>query len=140
MLPVALLRVAPLIAALHIVMAILPNGDVERSVFRDVPEGVQATVEHRSVENGEKLLHKTLLLRGRYGWRIEEEHRSILMATPGRPTGVVRRTYVLSAWVDATPNPNAPPTPTLAFQFYAPSREAAEALRDRLKDGLSTKR
>ena len=61
----------------------------------------------------------------------------MLMAEPGRPTGVVRRAFVLSGIVDATPNPNSPPQPTVAFQFYAPSHEVAEAMRDRLKKALA---
>ena len=135
MLPIALLKVAPLVLSLGIVAATLPNGDVERSLFRDVPGGVQALVEHET-RTGDKRLERSLLPRGRYGWRIEEVRRTILMAVPGRPTGVVRQAYQLTAWVDATPNPLVEPHPVRAFSFYASSRKAAEKLRDRLNRAL----
>lgn len=139
-LPIALLRVAPLVAALKIMTAVLPNGDIERAVFRPVANGVESVVELQSAETGLKSVRRQLLPLGRYGWRIEEEHRSVLMAAPGRPTGTVRRAFLLSAWVDATPSPNAPPNPVEAFHFYAPTREVAEALRDQLKADLAVKR
>ncbi len=124
---------------MNILTAVLPNGDTERSLFRETPKGVEATVELESASSGQKTLQRRLLAPGRYGWRIEEERRTVLMAAPGRPTGTIRRAFALSAWVDATPSPNAPPTPVEAFHFYAPTREAAEALRDRLKKALSAK-
>ena len=140
MLPIAILRVAPLVAAMNILTTVLPNGDVERSLFRETAKGVETTVEVQSASTGQRTLQRQLLLPERYGWRIEEERRTVIKAAPGHAAGTVRRAYVLSGWVDATPGPNAPPNPTEAFQFHAPTHEAAEALRDRLKKALSAKR
>lgn len=140
MLPLALLKLPTLVASLHLIVATLPSGDVERAMFKEEAEGVRATLEHRSVHTGERTIERLLLPRGRYGWRIDEEHRSVIAARAGRPTGVVRRAFVLSAWIDATPNPNDVPHPTQAFAFYAPTREAAEELRARLKRALGTNR
>ena len=140
MLPLALLKLPPLVASLHLVVATLPSGDVERAMFKEGMEGVRVTVEHQSARTGDRTLERHLLPRGHYGWHIDEEHRSVIAAEPGRPTGLVRRAFVLSAWVDATPNPTVDPHPTQAFAFYAPSREAAEGLRERLKKALSTRR
>ena len=140
MFPVGLLRLVSFFAALDVMVAVLPNGDIERTLVREVPEGVQSVVERESANSGQKTVERRLIPRGRYGWRIEEERRTVLMAVPGRPTGTIRRAYLLSAFIDATPNPNAPPTPVEAFHFYAPTREAAETLRDRLRTALGGKR
>lgn len=140
MVPLALSKLAPLLASLHLVVATLPSGDIERTAFREELDGVHATVEHTSVRTGERTVERRLLPRGHYGWHIDEEHRSVIAAEEGHPTGVVRRAFVLSAWVDATPNPNVAPHPVEAFSFYAPTREAAEELRERLKKALSVRR
>ncbi len=140
MLPVAILKLGPLLASMRLVVATLPNGDVERAMFTDVPTGVQAIVERLAAATGERTIQKRLLAKGRYGWRIDEERRTVIAAVEGRPTGVIRRAFVLTAFIDATPNPNVAPHPTEAFEFHAPSREAAEALRERLKSGLSGSR
>ena len=132
----ALLRFAPLVLALRVVVAVRPNGDVERTSLRDVPAGVVATVERTSAASGVVSVDRFRIPRRRYGWRIEEERRTVLMAPAGRPTGVVRRDFELTAWVDTTPDPRVPPTPTIAFRLHAPTRAAAEALRDRLRDAL----
>ena len=140
MIPVALLKAASLVSALGIVAATLPNGDVERYLFRDVPEGVQVAVERLDARTNVKNLERRLLPRGRYGWHIDEERRSVILAAPGSTPGVVRRAYVLSAWIDLTPDPLVAPHPRQAFSFYAPTRKDAEALRDRLGKALASSR
>ena len=136
MIPVALLKAASLVSALGIVAVTLPNGDVERYLFRDVPEGVEVATEHLDAGTNVRNLDRRLLPRGRYGWHIDEERRSIVLAAPGSTPGVVRRAFVLSAWIDLTPDPLVAPHPTQAFSFYAPTRKAAEALRSRLEKAL----
>lgn len=139
-LPTAILKLAPLLLSLRLVVATLPNGDVSRAMFDETPEGVRATVERTSAQTGVKTLTRVLVPRGRYGWRIDEERRSVIMAAEGHETGVVGRVFVLSGWVDATPDPTVAPHPTQAFEFYAPTHEAAVALRERLKKALVGRR
>lgn len=140
MFPIALFGVVRVVAGLNILTAVLPNGDVERTMLRETPTGVEALVESVSASTGQSAVQKRVIPAGRYGWRIEEERRTVIKAAKGHTAGTVRRAFLLSAWIDATPNPNAPPTPMEAFHFYAPNREAAEALRERLKKALGARR
>ena len=135
--PVAFLQAASLVFGLGIVAVTLPNGDVERYLFRDVPEGVQVAVEHLDARTNVRNLERRLLPRGRYGWHIDEERRTVILAASGSTPGLVRRAYVLSAWIDATPDPLVAPHPKEAFRFYAPTRKDAERLRDRLGKSLA---
>lgn len=136
MLLVALFRIVTLVAGLRIVVATLPSGDVERVAFFETDDGVRAVVEHTIASADVTQRKERFLPRGRYSWHIDEEHRSVLMAPPGRATGVVRQAFVLSAWIDATPDPYAPPHPVEAFRFYAPSRDAAESMKNQLRRAL----
>lgn len=137
MLFLALLRIAPLIVRLNILVATLPSGDIERVAFFEQDDGVLAVTEHTIVTADVTQRKSQLLKRGRYAWRIEEEHRSVLMTTPGRKTGVVRQAYVLTALKDVSQRVTDAPRPVEAFHFYAPSRAAAESLRNRLRRALA---
>lgn len=136
MLPAALAYLPSLVAGLRLVVATLPSGDVERALFVEAGGGLKAIVERRSSRTDVVTYRRENLPKGRYTWRIEEVRRSVLMAPPGQPTGVVRRAYEVSGWVDLSRRATDPPRPTQAFRFYAPTREQAEALRERLRAAL----
>lgn len=133
---VALLRLAPILMATRFMVATLPSGDVERVGFFETEKGVRAIIEHTTTTADVTQRKEQFLPRGRYAWHIDEEHRSVILAPPGRPTGMVRQAYVLSAWIDATPDPKVDPHPMEVFRFYAPSREAAESMRNGLRRAL----
>ena len=137
MLFLALLRIAPLVVKLNLVVATLPSGDIERVAFFEEDAGVLAVVEHTIVSADVTQRKEQFLKRGRYAWRIEEEHRSVLMTTPGRKTGVVRQAYVLTALKDTSARATDAPRPVEAFHFYTPNRAAAESLRNRLRRALA---
>lgn len=134
--PLGILKLAPLVAAMRIVVTTLPNGDVERVAFLESEDGVQATVERSATRADVTTRRQQFLRRANYTWRIDEEHRSVLMAPPGQPTGIIRRAYSIAGWLDLSRRAIDPPRPTEMFRFYAPTREGAEALRDRLRRAL----
>lgn len=131
-----LLKLAPLVATLRITVATLPNGDIESVRFMETEDGIQASVSRKLVRSDTVTQRHVFLKKGRYTWKIEEEHRSILMAPPGQPTGVVRQVYAVAGWIDTSRFADSAPRPTEVFRFYAPTKDAAVALRDRLKKGL----
>jgi hypothetical protein len=134
--PLSILKLAPFVAAMRIVVTTLPSGDIERVAFTETPDGVQAVVEQTAVRADITTRRQQFLRRGRYTWKIDEEHRTILMAPPGQPTGIIRSAYSVAGWLDLSRTATDPPRPTEMFRFYAPDREAAEALRDRLRRAL----
>lgn len=137
--PLCLLKIAPLVAAMQIVVATLPSGDVESVRFVETEDGVQALVSRKLVRSDTTTKREQFLKRGRYTWKIEEEHRIILMAPPGQPTGLVRQAFAVAGWIDNSRLADDAPHPVEVFRFYAPTKEAALAMRDRLKKGLGKK-
>jgi len=121
---------------MQMVVATLPNGDVESVRFIETEEGVQALISRRLVRSDITTKREQFLKRGRYTWKIEEEHRTILMAPPGQPTGIVRQAFAVAGWIDSSRTATDAPRPVEVFRFYAPTKVAAEALRDRLKREL----
>ncbi len=136
MIPLCLLKLAPLVAALQVVVATLPNGDVESVRFIESPDGVQALVSRKLVRSDVTTKREQFLKRGRYTWKIEEEHRTILMAPPGQPTGLVRQAFAVAGWIDNSRFAEDAPHPVEVFRFYAPTKEAALAMRERLRKEL----
>lgn len=129
----SLLRFVPMVAALKIVVAPLPDGSIERTLLLQTDHGVRAIVK-RSLPNSDVIRSRdSVILPGRYTWHIDEERKVVLMAPPGKATGVTARTYVVSGWIDRSQRATDTPMPTESFRFYAPSREEALKLRDRLR-------
>lgn len=137
--PFFLFTIARQIAGLGLVVATLPNGDVDRTLFLSVSDGLRAIVEHQIARSDVRQVESHVLPRGRYDWHIDEERRTVLFAAPGRPEGTVRRAFVLSAWVNARPDARDP-VPAEVFRIYVGTREDAEALRKRLADALKPTR
>ncbi|RYG24641.1 hypothetical protein EON82_09990 [bacterium] len=136
MIPLSILKIAPLVAAMRIVVTVLPGGDIERVAFTETEDGVQAIVERAIARTDVTTRRRQFLRRARYTWRIDEERRSVLLAPPGQPTGVQRRAYSVAGWLDISQRATDPPRPFEVFRFYAPSRVAADELRDRLRRAL----
>jgi hypothetical protein len=134
--PLCILKLAPIVAAMRIVVTTLPSGDIERVAFTESEDGVRATIERSVVRSDLTTRRQQFLRRARYTWRIEEERRTILMAPPGQPTGVIRRAYSVAGWLDVSQRATDPPRPLEVFRFYAPTREAADELRERLRRAL----
>lgn len=129
----SLLGFVPAVAALRIVVTPMPDGSIERTLLIDADDGVRAIVRRSLVNSDVIRSTDRVIRRGRYTWRIDEEKRVILMAPPGKPTGVKARAFVVSGWIDTSQRSTDAPIPTESFRFYAPTREEALKLRDRLR-------
>jgi hypothetical protein len=134
--PTFILKIAPYVAGLRILVATLPNGDIERTRLIEAGDGMRVRIERQPARSDIATWRELRIPRGRYSWRIEEERRTVIMSVPGRPTGVVNRAFVVILNVDRRDPRSIMPNPVEAYRLYAPTREAAEALRERLKRAL----
>ena len=136
MFPISILRIAPYVVGLRILVATLPSGDLERTRIVETGDGARVYVERQAARSDIVTRRDLSIPRGRYAWRIEEEKRSVIAATPGRPLGIVRRAFAVVLSTDRRDPRSVMPNPVEAYRFYAPTREAAEAMRERLKQAL----